>query len=96
MNHLTRLLEAALFSAARPLTLADIEGAGLRVIEFRDITEESRRAHERLREYARKHGAPKLGTHILMGDRMREMARNTARNVDEGHVIPIEVLCRKG
>lgn len=76
-------------------TLADLQGAGLKVLEFRDVTDESRRSHERLREHARKHGAPTLGTHILMGERMREMARNTARNVEEGRVIPIEVVCRK-
>ena len=86
---------ATSFLSTPEQTLADIEGAGLQVLEFRDVSDESRRSHERLRDYARKHGAPKLGTHILMGDRMREMARNTARNVDEGRVIPVEVLCRK-
>jgi SAM-dependent methyltransferase len=86
---------ATSFLSTPAQTLADLQGAGLKVLEFRDVTDESRRGHERMREHARKHGAPTLGTHLLMGERMREMARNTARNVDEGRVIPIEVLCRK-
>lgn len=87
--------EATSFLSTPAETLAQLQGAGLTVLEFRDVSDEVKRGHERMREHVRRHGPPALGTHILMGERMREMARNTARNVDQGHVIPIEVLCRK-
>jgi SAM-dependent methyltransferase len=36
-----------------------------------------------------------LGIHVLMGERIREMMANTARNAAEGRVTAIEVLARK-
>jgi SAM-dependent methyltransferase len=40
-------------------------------------------------------GASALGIHVLMGERIREMMANTARNAAEGRVTAIEVLARK-
>lgn len=76
-------------------TLDELRGAGLEVLEFRDIADESKRGYARMRERIKREGPPKLSTLTLMGERMRQMQRNTARNVEEDRVIPVEILCRR-
>ncbi|MEQ9641617.1 MAG: methyltransferase domain-containing protein [Alphaproteobacteria bacterium] len=76
-------------------TLAVLGAAGLEVLEFRDTSEDSKRGFAQMRERIQREGPPKLSTVTLMGDRMRQMQRNTARNVEEGRVIPVEILCRR-
>lgn len=38
---------------------------------------------------------PPLGTHLLLGETALQKTRNAARNIEEGHTDPIELVCRK-
>jgi ubiquinone/menaquinone biosynthesis C-methylase UbiE len=87
--------DATSFLATPAETVAALEAAGFRIIEFRDVSAAHRRAIAAQREKVRRDGPPALGVHLLMGERMKQMQRNTARNVEEGRVVPVEVLCRK-
>lgn len=73
-------------------TTASLEAAGFDVFSVEDVTQRSRDFIARQRASA----APSpLGFHVIMGPRMKEMGANTARNVEEGRVIPLEVMARK-
>lgn len=76
-------------------TRAALTTAGFEIVQFRDISDIARQAFVSQRALIKRDGPPRLGTHILMGERMKEMQRNTARNVEAGRVIPIEILCRR-
>lgn len=76
-------------------TRAALQDAGFEIVAFHDISDAQKKSIAAQREQVRRDGPPKLGVHILMGERMKEMQRNTAQNVEEGRVIPIEVLCRR-
>ncbi len=72
-----------------------IEAAGFEILVFRNTTERLRHFYETQRERIRRQGPPKLGIHVFMGERIKGMQRNVAKNVEEGRVIPFEILCRK-
>jgi sarcosine/dimethylglycine N-methyltransferase len=74
---------------------ADLIAAGFAIVSFRDTSAEVRPATVRNRERLERNGPPALGTHIIMGERLREMQRNSARNLEEGRVATIEALVRK-
>ncbi len=76
-------------------TRAEIEAAGLEVLHFEDMTTPHLAFYEEQRERVRREGPPKLGIHVLMGERMKEMQRNSARSVAEGRVLTLEILARK-
>lgn len=38
---------------------------------------------------------PPLGIHLLMGETTLQKTRNTARNIEEGRTLPIQIVCRK-
>ncbi len=76
-------------------TLAGLQGAGFHVLSVLDRSEATIVFLRRMRERIARDGPPRIGTHILMGPGAREKARNSARNVEEGRIKPIEVLCRK-
>jgi len=76
-------------------TLASLSGAGFAVVEVLDKTEAALASFARMRERIARDGPPRLGVHIIMGDRGRDKGRNSARNIEEGRTRPIEILCRK-
>jgi SAM-dependent methyltransferase len=76
-------------------TRAAIEAAGFEILVFRNTTERLTHFYATQRERIRRQGPPKLGIHVFMGERIKEMQRNVARNVEEGRVVPFEILCRK-
>jgi SAM-dependent methyltransferase len=61
---------------------AALVGAGFAIVSFEDTA-------------GRPQPAGALGIHVLMGERIREMMANTARNAAEGRVTSIEALARK-
>lgn len=83
------------FLATPAKTRAEIEEAGFEIVVFRNTTQALLHFYETTRERVRRQGPPKLGIHVWMGERFKEMQRNTARNVEEGRVLSLEILCRK-
>src|SRR5439155_23666116 len=56
---------------------ADLIAAGFEIAEFRDITEAMREVQRRTRERLDKVDMPKVAVDIIMGERAREMQRNS-------------------
>jgi len=74
---------------------ADLVAAGFHIVMFRDTTAETLPGTIRNRERLERDGAPALGTHLILGERLIEMQINSARNVEEGRGATIEALVRK-
>ncbi len=74
---------------------ADLVAAGFEIAVFRDTTDETLPAVIRNRERLERDGLPPLGTHLILGEELREMGINSARNVEEGRARSIEALVRK-
>ena len=74
---------------------ADLIAAGFEIAEFRDITEAMREVQRRTRERLDKGDMPKVAVDIIMGERAREMQRNSIRTIQDGRGIAIEALVRK-
>jgi len=69
--------------------------AGFEIRAWSDHTETVIAANKAQREHITEHGPPRLGPHILMGNGAREKMRNSARNIEQGRVRPIDIVCRK-
>ncbi|HEY1797384.1 MAG TPA: class I SAM-dependent methyltransferase [Stellaceae bacterium] len=74
---------------------ADLVAAGFEIVMFRDTTAETLPGTIRNRERFERDGAPRLGTHLILGERLIEMTINSARNMEEGRGVTIEALVRK-
>jgi ubiquinone/menaquinone biosynthesis C-methylase UbiE len=85
---------ATSFLATPEETRADLAAAGFEIVSFRDTSDELRPAL--LRELERSGDtAPPLGLHLIMGERLVEMRRNSARSSADGRTRTIEALVRK-
>jgi sarcosine/dimethylglycine N-methyltransferase len=74
---------------------ADLLAAGFEIVSFHDTTAETLPATVRNRERLEREGLPALGTHLILGERLREMQINSARNQEAGRGRTIEALVRK-
>jgi SAM-dependent methyltransferase len=74
---------------------ADLLAAGFAVDVFNDTTAETLPMAIRNRERLEREGLGALGTHLIMGERLREMQINSARNQEAGLARTIEALVRK-
>lgn len=84
--------EETSFLATAADTTASLEAVGFEIFSAEDATDRARNFIARQRASA----APSpLGFNLIMGPGMKEMGPNTARNVEEGRVIPLEVMARK-
>jgi len=83
------------FLATAAETRTELEAAGFEILAFRNTTQALLHFYETSRDRVRRQGAPKLGLHILMGERFKDMQRNVAMNVEQGRVLPLEILCHK-
>ncbi|HEX3882588.1 MAG TPA: class I SAM-dependent methyltransferase [Stellaceae bacterium] len=73
----------------------DLVTAGFEIVEFRDTTAETLPGTIRNRERLERDGPPRLGTHLIVGERLVEMQINSARNMEEGRGATVEALVRK-
>lgn len=76
-------------------TTASLAAAGFEVVVVEDAADRVRDFNARLRERIAREGPSKLGIHLILGERIKAMAPNTARNVAEGRTVPYEILCRR-
>lgn len=74
---------------------ASLEGAGFTVLGAVDVSDRTLDSHDRARARAAREGPPRLGIHLILGDRFKAMGRNTIRNVVERRTVPFEFLCRR-
>jgi hypothetical protein len=73
----------------------DLRAAGFEIVSFRDTTDEVRPATRRNRERLEREGLSPLGTHLILGERLRQMQINSSLNLEAGKVATIEALVRK-
>ena len=76
-------------------TRGALDDAGFETLVFRDTTEAIRDGYAEMRRRLEAEGLPPLGLHVLMGERMRELQVNSARNMAEGRLSAIEALVRR-
>lgn len=72
-----------------------LEGAGFEILSWQDRSDAARAWLAAQRRKLREAGPPPLGLAMLLGPDFAAMARNQARNLEEGRVIPTEVICRR-
>ena len=83
------------FLATPEQTRGALDDAGFDTLVFRDTTEAIRDGYAEMRRRLEAEGLPPLGLHVLMGERMRELQVNSARNMAEGRLSAIEALVRR-
>ncbi|MCC7046324.1 MAG: methyltransferase domain-containing protein [Alphaproteobacteria bacterium] len=76
-------------------TRRDIEAAGFAILRFHDATDDIRAQVAAQRKKAETRGQPRLGLHVLMGERMWTYLANSQRSIEDGRVRMIEVLAKK-
>ena len=77
-------------------TVEALGEAGFEVVSVTDNGPAMAEFFQAQRDAVARHGPPKLGPFILMGEQAKEKGRNTARNMAEGRTRAIEILCRRG
>ena len=84
------------FLATADETRADLIAAGFEVVDFRDTTAAVLALQRQMRErLERGETPPPVAADIILGERAREMQRNSARSTEDGRSVIIEVLVRK-
>jgi cyclopropane fatty-acyl-phospholipid synthase-like methyltransferase len=74
---------------------SDLRAAGFEIVSFRDTTAEVEPATRRNRERLENEGLAPLGTHLIVGERLRQMQINSSLNLEQGKVATVEALVRK-
>jgi SAM-dependent methyltransferase len=72
-----------------------IAGGGFTDIQARDTVTEHLAFLDDARHRLKEEGPPLLGPRLVFGERVRDMGRNTARNLEEARVIPVEIICTR-
>lgn len=76
-------------------TRQDIAAAGFAILRFHDTTDDIRAQVAGQRRRIETEGYPKLGLHVLIGERMKTYQLNSLRSVEDGRMRMVEVLARK-
>jgi len=74
---------------------ADITAAGFEIIELNDTTEAAIAFLEQARRRIRSEGPPRLGVHVVLGERFREVMTNSAEGLTQHRVSVIQCLLRR-
>ncbi|HWB49767.1 MAG TPA: methyltransferase domain-containing protein [Stellaceae bacterium] len=74
---------------------ADLLAAGFDIVVFSDTTQATLPATTRNRERLEREGPAALGTHLIVGERLRRMQINSARNQEAGLCRTVEALVKK-
>lgn len=72
-----------------------LEGAGLAVLQWRDVTESAVQWFEALNQRLAEAGPPPLGLHLLMGDAAPTKLGNVGANLKEGRICVVQAVLRK-
>ena len=74
---------------------ADLHATGFEIVSFRNTTAGVEAATRRNRERLESGGLTTLGTHLILGERLRQMQINSSLNLEHGRVATVEALVRK-
>ena len=74
---------------------ADLRAGGFEIVSFRNTTAEVEAATRRNRERLERDGLGPLGTHLILGEGLRQMQINSSLNLEQGRVATVEALVRK-
>jgi len=74
---------------------ADLRGVGFEIVSFHNTTKDVEAATRRNRERLEREGLGPLGTHLILGERLRQMQINSSLNLEQGKVATVEALVRK-
>jgi ubiquinone/menaquinone biosynthesis C-methylase UbiE len=70
-----------------------LTGAGFKLLDVQDSTEESQSFFERMTEQMAKTGVPPVIWQLFLGDDFPAMARNQVRNVTERRIRTVSYIC---
>ena len=70
-----------------------LAGAGFKLLDVHDSTEESQSFFERMTDQMAKTGAPPVIWQLFLGDDFPAMARNQVRNVTERRIRTVSYIC---
>lgn len=76
-------------------TREQVAAAGFEIVSFRDTTADILPDQRKNRARLEEKGLPRLGVHVVVGERIRDYQINSARSLEEGRLTAIEVLARK-
>jgi hypothetical protein len=68
-------------------------GAGFKLLDVQDSTEEIQAFFERMTAQMAKTGSPPVAWRLLLGDDFPAMARNQVRNVTERRIRTVSFIC---
>jgi sarcosine/dimethylglycine N-methyltransferase len=86
---------ATSFLATSDEMRADLQAAGFEIASFNDTTAQTLPATIRNRERLEREGLGTLGTHLILGERLKQMQINSALNQEAGLGRTIEALARR-
>jgi MPBQ/MSBQ methyltransferase len=72
-----------------------LEGAGFKIVSWRDTTAAGRDWFIEMSRRIRESGLPPLSFGLLLGPEFAAMAENQRRNLEEDRILLIEAACRK-
>jgi ubiquinone/menaquinone biosynthesis C-methylase UbiE len=70
-----------------------LAGAGFKVLDVRDSTDESQSWFEAMTTRMTQSGPPPVTFHLILGDDYPEMARNQVRNLSERRIRTVSYIC---
>jgi len=85
----------ASFLAAPDEIRDDSAAVGFDILVLRDATDEAIAFHEEMRRRMKAEGPPRLGLQVLVGDRFRELMRNSADSLAQRQTSVIQCLLRR-
>ncbi len=86
--------EPSISHVATPVQMKSLlTGAGFKIINTADSTEESQAFFERLTAQMAKTGVSPVAWRLFLGDAFPEMARNQVRNVTERRIRTVSYIC---
>ena len=76
-------------------TRKTLQQIGFEIVEFNDTTKTMLEFYERARAKLEAEGPPILGVHVVLGPSAKKKLQNSARSIEQGRIIPLEVVCRR-
>jgi hypothetical protein len=88
--------DASISFLARPEEMRSLlESAGFEISTWRDKADDARLWVDQMKARMSEPVPPPTALRLLLGEDAKPMAQNIFRNLLEGRVVPIEVICRK-
>jgi sarcosine/dimethylglycine N-methyltransferase len=93
-QHWASVSEASFLSTPEEIS-SDIAATGFNIVMLRDATDEAIAFQEEMKRRLQVEGPPRLGLHVLVGERFRQLVRNSAESLTERRTSVIQCLLRR-